>query len=175
MSLPSSFKAAFISEKGAKATIAERSLPQLKTGEVAIKITATAINPVDWKIRDSGMFVKEWPLVLGSDAAGQVVALGPETSRFAVGDRVFFQGIIGQIDSSTFQQYCKMPEALLSKTPNNITDEEAAGIHLTTVAVVTGFYDKSGQGLAAPWDEGGDQVGKGKSIIIIGGSSSVGQ
>lgn len=32
-----------------------------------------------------------------------------------------------------------------------------------------------GYGLPAPWDEGGQDVGKGKAIVIIGGSSSVGQ
>ncbi|KAM5356765.1 hypothetical protein ACJ41O_003411 [Fusarium nematophilum] len=175
MSLPTTFKAAILSGKGATHVISNRSLSPLASGEVAIKITATAINPVDWKIRDYGAFIKEWPTVLGSDASGEVVALGPDASRFAVGDRVFFQGIIGTIDASTFQQYCKMPEALLSRTPQNISDEQAAGIHLTTVAATVAFYDKSGQGLPAPWDDGGDQVGKGKAVVVLGGSSSVGQ
>lgn len=175
MSLPTTFKAALLSGKGATHVTADRSLAPLDSGEVAIKITATAINPVDWKIRDYGVFIREWPTVLGSDAAGEVVAVGPDASRFTVGDRVFFQGIIGAIDSCTFQQYCKMPEVLLSKTPQSLSDDQAAGISLTTVAAVTAFYDKSGQGLKAPWDEGGDKAGKGKAVIVLGGSSSVGQ
>lgn len=175
MSLPTTFKSALITGKAASPKVEDRSLAPLASGEVAIKITATAINPVDWKIVDSGLFIQQWPTVLGSDAAGEVVALGPDASRFKVGDRVFFQGIIGNIDASTFQQYCKMPETLLSKSPSNLSDDQAAGIFLATFAGVTAFYDKSGQGLKAPWDEGGDQVGKGKSVIILGGSSSVGQ
>ncbi|KAI8657989.1 PKS-ER domain-containing protein [Fusarium keratoplasticum] len=175
MSLPTTFKAATVAGKGENHITSERSLSPLKSGEVAIKITATAINPVDWKIRDYGVFVQEWPTVLGSDAAGEVVALGPDTSRVSVGDRVFFQGILGNIESTTFQQYCKMPEALLAKTPSSISDEQAAGIQLTTIAAVTAFYDKSGRGLPAPWDKGGDSVGKGKAVVILGGSSSVGQ
>lgn len=175
MSVPSTFKAALLQKGETKHTLTDRSLPELSSGEAAIKITATAINPVDWKIRDYGLFIQEWPTVLGSDAAGEVVAVGPDTDKVAVGDRVFFQGIIGHINSSTFQQYAKMPQELLAKTPSNITDDQAAGISLATVAGVTGFYDKSGHGLPAPWDEGGDKVGKGKSIVILGGSSSVGQ
>ncbi|KAM0433869.1 hypothetical protein ACHAPT_003812 [Fusarium lateritium] len=175
MSLPTTFKAATVAGKGEKHVTSERSLSPLNSGEVAIKITATAINPVDWKIRDYGAFVKEWPTVLGSDAAGEVVALGPDTSRLSVGDRVFFQGILGNIESTTFQQYCKMPEALLVKTPESISDDQAASIQLTTVAAVTAFYDKTGQGLPAPWDEGGEAAGEGKAVVILGGSSSVGQ
>ncbi|KAF4981732.1 hypothetical protein FZEAL_2534 [Fusarium zealandicum] len=175
MSLPTSFKAALLPGKGEVHTVSDRSLAPLSPGEVAIKVTATAVNPVDWKVRDYGFAVQEWPTVLGSDAAGQVAAVGPDVSGFSVGDRVFFQGILGNIDSTTFQQYCKMPAALVSRTPENISDEQAAGVHLTTVAAVVALYDKSGQGLPAPWDQGGDQVGKAKAILILGGSSSAGQ
>lgn len=175
MPVPHIFKAATLAGVGAKLALETRSLPDLKSGEVAVKVTATAINPVDWKIRDSGYFVDKWPTVLGSDAAGEVAALGPDVSELEVGDRVFFQGMLGHADSCTFQQYCKMPADLLLKTPKNVSDEEAAGIALATMAVIVGFYDKTGRGLTAPWDEGGDKVGKGKAIVILGGATSVGQ
>lgn len=175
MSLPSSFKAAEIPTPKAKSTLVERSLSSLEPKEIGIKITATAINPVDWKIRDYNAFLSEYPAVLGSDAAGVVAATGSDVKDFQVGDRVFFQGIIGKYDSSTFQQYCKMPAELVSKTPKNISDEEASGISLATVAVMTAFYAEEGHGMTPPWNEGGRTVGEGKSIIIIGGASSVGQ
>ncbi|KAJ4418657.1 putative secondary metabolism biosynthetic enzyme [Gnomoniopsis sp. IMI 355080] len=176
MSVPNTFKAAVVPEPGAHHVVSDRQLSPLGPGEVAIKITATAINPVDWKIRDYKVFIKDYPAVLGSDAAGTIAAVGPEvTTGFAVGDRVFFQGIIGNYDASTFQQYCKIPAALVAKTPSSITDDEAAGVSLATVAVMTGFYDTTGHGLAAPWDANGEQAGKGKAIVILGGSSSVGQ
>ncbi|KAI1338961.1 quinone reductase [Xylariaceae sp. FL0016] len=176
MSVPDTFKAAMVPEPGAKTVVQDRSLAPLGKDEVAIKITATAINPVDWKIRDYKFFLTEFPAVLGSDAAGEIVAVGSEVSGFAEGDRVFFQGIIGKYDASTFQQYCKMPAKLVGKTPGNITDDQAGGISLATVAVLTAFYDKkTGHGLTPPWDEGGRQAGKDKAIVIVGGSSSVGQ
>ncbi|KXS14295.1 GroES-like protein [Gonapodya prolifera JEL478] len=175
MTVPISFKAATIPTPGAQHVVVDRSLPAVQSGEVAIRITATAINPVDWKMRDYRAFISVYPAVVGSDAAGEIAAVGPDVVGFAEGDRVFFQGIIGNYDSSTFQQYCKMPAALVAKTPKNISDDQAAGISLATVAVVTGFYDKTGSGLPAPWDKGGDKVGAGKAIVVIGGSSSVGQ
>ncbi|KAL4920628.1 chaperonin 10-like protein [Aspergillus aurantiobrunneus] len=176
MSIPSTFKAALLHEKQPAHTLADRSFAPLGADEVGIRITATAINPVDWKIRDSGMFLSAFPAVLGSDAAGEVVAVGDRVSGLAVGHRVFFQGIVGNYDASTFQQYCKMPAALVAKTPSAITDEQAAGISLATVAGVTGLYDKSGRGLAPPpWEDAGARAGRGKAIVILGGSSSVGQ
>ncbi|KAH9906399.1 putative alcohol dehydrogenase [Xylariomycetidae sp. FL2044] len=175
MSIPETFKAATVSEAGAKHAITNRSVAPLESGEVGIKITATAINPVDWKIRDDKFWFKNPPMVLGSDAAGEIVAVGPDVTGFAVGERVFFQGILAKYDYCTFQEYCKMPAALVAKTPSSITDEQASGVSLATVAVVTGFYDKTGQGLTPPWAQDGDQVGKGKAIVILGGSSSVGQ
>lgn len=113
--------------------------------------------------------------MLGSDAAGEIAAVGPEVTGFKEGDRVFFQGIIGNYDASTFQQYCKMPAALVAKTPGTITDDEAAGVSLATVCVTTAFYDTTGHGLPAPWDADGETAGRGKAVVVLGGSSSVGQ
>ena len=175
MSLPTSFKAAVVPEAGASHTVVDRSLSTLSPDEVAIKITATAINPVDWKIRDCRIFLSEYPAVLGSDAAGEIVSLGSSVTNLSVGDRVFFQGIIGKYDSSTFQQYAKIPAALVAKTPKKVSDEQAATFWVAGMAVATGFYHKSGMGLSAPWDKNGDSVGKGKTAVILGGSSSVGQ
>lgn len=176
MTVPEKFKAGVVPEPGAQHSIAERSLPPLSAGEVAIKITATAINPVDWKIRDYKVFIKDYPAVLGSDAAGTIAAVGPDVTGFAEGDRVFFQGIIGNYDASTFQQYCKMPAALVGKTPAAVSDDQAAGVSLASVAVLTAFYDRqTGHGLAAPWEAGGERAGAGKAAVVLGGSSSVGQ
>lgn len=178
MSVPQTFKAATVPEPGAQHVVSDRELAPLAAGEVAVKITATAINPVDWKIRDYKVFIKDYPAVLGSDAAGTIAAIGPEVNpdlALNVGDRVFFQGIIGNYDASTFQQYCKLPAALVGKTPSNISDDEAAGVSLASIAVMTAFYDTTGHGLAAPWDANGQEAGKGKAIVVLGGSSSVGQ
>lgn len=175
MSLPSSHKAAVVPEAGAQHKVVDRSLAALADDEIAVKVNATAINPVDWKIRDYRVFISNFPAVLGSDAAGEVVAVGSSVTSHNVGERVFFQGIIGNYDSSTFQQYVKIPASLAAKTPKKVSDEQAATFWVAGMAVATGLYHNSGLSLAAPWDKDGDKVGKGKTAIILGGSSSVGQ
>lgn len=180
--VPSSFQAAVLPAPLSRHTVSERSLATLGPSEVAIKVTATAINPIDWKIRDQATLLgdseENYPAVLGSDAAGEIVAVGSDITGFTVGDRVFFQGILTRYDNCTFQQYCKMPAELVSHTPESISDEQAAGVQLALMAVVTGFYHKTGHALApGPWEveKGGREYGKGKAIVILGGSSSVGQ
>ncbi|TKY90933.1 hypothetical protein EX895_000931 [Sporisorium graminicola] len=175
MALPSSFKAAVLPEAGAQHTVADRSLAPLAPDEIAVKVTATAINPVDWKIRDYRFLLTEFPAVLGVEAAGEVIAVGSSVTTHAVGERVSFQGTAGNYDSSTFQQYAKVPAKLAAKTPKNVSDEQAATFWGGGFAVATGLYHNTGLSLAAPWDKDGTSAGKGKTAIILGGSSSVGQ
>jgi NADPH:quinone reductase-like Zn-dependent oxidoreductase len=178
MSIPQTHRAAYIHGKGEAPKVAERTLSKAKPNEVSIKIAATAINPVDWKLRDYGLFIVpgwEYPAILGSDGSGTVVAVGDDVTDFSVGERVFFQSGYGSADVSTFQEYINLPAEIVAKTPENISDEEAAGIVLATHAAAVAFYDKTGHGLTAPWAEGGSAVGKGKAVVVLGGSSSVGQ
>jgi NADPH:quinone reductase-like Zn-dependent oxidoreductase len=178
MQLPVKHRAAYIHAKGEAPELSDRSLGELKSHELAIKIAATAINPVDWKIRDYGLFLApnwQYPAILGSDGSGTVAAIGKDVSGFDVGERVFFQSGYGADDVSTFQEYIKIPAEIVAKTPKNISNEEASGIVLASMAAATAFYDKTGQALKAPWDEGGNEAGNGKAIVILGGSSSVGQ
>ncbi|POS74475.1 TOXD [Diaporthe helianthi] len=175
MGVPDTFKAAILPRPHAQYVLQDRSLAPLEAGEVSIKVNAAAINPLDWKVRDYNFYIEDYPAVMGSDGAGEIVAVGSGVTNFKEGDRVFFQGIAGKDDFCTFQHYAKMPAELVAKTPKSLSDEQAATVLVSTAAVVTGFYDKSGHGLTPPWAEGGEQAGKGKGVVIIGGSSAVGQ
>lgn len=150
--------------------------PKPTSSQVLIQITATAINPVDWKIVDGG-FPAKFPAVLGSDAAGIVSKVGDGVKSLSVGDRVYFQGTLGSSEGCTFQEYAVMEEALVSKTPDNVSDGEASGVQLASMAALVGLYDKSGavEVKPAPWEKGGNEAGKGQALVILGGSSSVGQ
>lgn len=58
------------------------------TGELVVKNAAIAINPLDWHIQDSGVFVQQWPTILGCDVAGEVYEVGPDVQQFKKGDHV---------------------------------------------------------------------------------------
>merc|ERR1712225_107326 len=126
-------------------------------------------------MRDYDLFLPGYPAILGSDASGTVVSLGSSVHNYSIGDRVFFQGILGTPQSSTFQQYCVMPSSLIAPIPTSTSFEQAAGISLATMAVAIAFYHTIGYGMTPPWSTGGEKFGKGKAIVILGGASSVGQ
>ncbi len=60
-------------------------------GEVRVRVVATSINPIDWKLREGakrpGMTLVP-PVILGRDAAGEVIDVGAGVTRLRVGDRV---------------------------------------------------------------------------------------
>ncbi|KAJ1556941.1 hypothetical protein HK405_001320, partial [Cladochytrium tenue] len=175
------FFAAAVPAVGAAPVVVARSLPlPPRPGDAVVRVTATSINPVDWKLQrglQPSFFDRAggFPAVLGSDAAGEVTALGPDApAGLHVGDRVFFQGLLGDYDGSTFQQFCRVPADLLAHTPPNVSDDQAAGISLATVAAAVSLYDeRMGHGLPPPWVS--SAAGAGRAIVVLGGAASVGQ
>lgn len=63
-------------------------MPEPGPDEVVIRNHAIAVNTVDWHIQDIGIFVQQWPTILGSDVAGEVYEVGDKVTRFKKGDRV---------------------------------------------------------------------------------------
>jgi NADPH:quinone reductase-like Zn-dependent oxidoreductase len=65
--------------------------PQTGPGQVKVRVVATSINPIDWKLREGmkrpGMSL-ELPAILGRDASGEVVEVGSGVTRFRPGARV---------------------------------------------------------------------------------------
>ena len=63
-------------------------MPQPGPDEVIVRNRAIAVNTVDWHMQDIGIFVQQWPTILGSDVAGEVHEVGPQVARFKKGDRI---------------------------------------------------------------------------------------
>ena len=74
----------------AKFEMADIPKPTLQPGHVLIKVNATSLNPVDWKIRTLGLpFAPDLPAVLHGDVAGVVSEIGEGVTTFQVGDEVY--------------------------------------------------------------------------------------
>src|SRR5262245_16242043 len=75
------------------------SKPWPKPGENLIEVDAESLNYRERWIIDGGMGNSwETPLTPGSDVAGRVVAVGEHVTRFAVGDRVIDNDMVGWLD-----------------------------------------------------------------------------
>ena len=81
-------KAAWLDEKGAPFRVGDAPMPSPGPNEITIRNRAVAINPLDWHMQDWGVFITQWPAILGCDVAGEVWELGSEVTRFKKGDRV---------------------------------------------------------------------------------------
>jgi len=92
-------------------------------GEVLLRHTAIGVNFIDTYIR-SGLY--PWPvehdLVLGSEAAGVVEALGPGVTGLTVGDRVAYTAANG-----AYASHRTIDARQLVKVPDGVSDEVAAG------------------------------------------------
>ncbi|CAE6379565.1 unnamed protein product [Rhizoctonia solani] len=166
----SQHRASFLLEKHGKLEIKPRSTPSPQKNQALVKVTAAAINPVDWKIIDYGIFVEKFPTILGTDGAGIVEAVGPEVTDFKVGDRVFFQGRYGSDDEATFQEKTIVQTDIISKIPDNITEDQASTIPVASIAALCELFQKTG--IEFPTN---GPTANGKGVLILGGSSSVGQ
>lgn len=58
-------------------------VPKPASQQVVVKLKATSINPIDWKLRQGylkQMFNWDFPIVVGWDAAGIITEIGSEVT-----------------------------------------------------------------------------------------------
>ncbi len=115
----------------------EAPIPELKPGEVLVRVHAVGINPPDWYLRDGfTMLPLEWqpkvafPVVLGTDISGVVEMVADDVKNFSVGDAVysmvrFPSGLAG--DSKAYAEYVSVPASEVALKPTGIDHVHAAG------------------------------------------------
>lgn len=81
-------KALFQLDPAGTLSVREYPVPAPGPGEILVEIRAAGLNPVDWKMEEF-KFVKEYPAVIGIDAAGVVKVVGEGVTSFVVGDKVY--------------------------------------------------------------------------------------
>ncbi|KAG2029034.1 chaperonin 10-like protein [Suillus americanus] len=81
-------KALFLLKKQGNFEIGSRSIPSPGARQLLVKVQSVALNPADYKSKDTGMFVTHYPAILGRDIAGIVEKVGEGVNNFRKGDRV---------------------------------------------------------------------------------------
>ncbi|ETS86512.1 hypothetical protein PFICI_00340 [Pestalotiopsis fici W106-1] len=155
---------------GVPGVIRDCSLPTsdgLGHDKVLIKVHAWAINPCDHMLQDRNM--AQYPVILGCDVAGTVEAVAPgsaATANFSIGDRVF-----GFNFNNGFQDYVTVEHKLIARIPSGMEYRDVVGFGLCSATSAMFLFGKNYLHLDIP------QLGaakKEKSVLIWGGSSSVG-
>jgi NADPH:quinone reductase-like Zn-dependent oxidoreductase len=124
------------------------SIPVAAAGEVLVKLIATSINPIDYKVRRGdmkGIMPLEFPAILGRDLAGQVVALGDGVTALAVDARVL------GLANRTYAEYVTCKAEILAAMPEGLNPVEAGALPLVlttgTQLIELGVRPRSGERL----------------------------
>jgi len=145
-------------------------IPTPSASQLLVKVLATAINPVDWKMAEYGYLVNHFPLVLGTDLCGRVEALGNQVQNFKVGDVVYLNNRVGIDNYGTFADYCVVEDYAAIIKPDEWTPEQACSIPVAASTSFLALFHNAGLNLSlhdAPEN-------RNKSILVWGGASSVG-
>jgi NADPH:quinone reductase-like Zn-dependent oxidoreductase len=132
-------------------------------GQVLVRVRAASVNPLDWKIRNGSLRLlmpARFPLILGCDAAGEVVATGPEVTRFQPGDPVFGGADVNRHGGS-HAELVLMREGALSAKPAGLSFAEAAALPVAGQTALQALRDKG-------------ELVTGEKVLINGASGGVG-
>jgi len=161
----------------------EAPFPELKPGEVLVRVHAVGINPPDWYLREGYKDLPpEWqpavsfPLILGSDMSGVVEAVATDVQGFSIGDEVF--GMVrfpSMGESAAYAEYVTAPASDLALKPAGIDHVHAAG---APMAGLTGwqFLIELGHNEANPFQPESHRPLplNGKTVLVNGAAGGVG-
>ncbi len=142
--------------------------PTPKDNEVLVKVHAASVNDWDWGLLQgvpfinrlgNGLLKPKKYMILGSDIAGQVEAVGRDVKQIKPGDEVF--GDLCQCGWGGFAEYVCAPENALGLKPASMTFNEAAAIPQAAMLAVQGLRDKG-------------QMQPGQKLLINGAGGGVG-
>ena len=101
--------------------------PEPGPGKVLVKVTAAAVNGLDWKIREGhvrNIFKLDLPATLGIEMAGIVLQTGPDVKGLVPGDRVM--AALG--GCGAYADHLVIDAEKLVLTPAELSDVDAAAI-----------------------------------------------
>jgi NADPH:quinone reductase-like Zn-dependent oxidoreductase len=133
--------------------------PVAKEGQVLVRMAATSVNPIDYKMRSGAMkafFPLEFPAILGRDIAGIVRELGPGASQFKPGDKVMAVG------SKAYAELAVAAAKDLALVPYELDLVKAAALPLVTL---------TGEQLITR----GTKIQAGQTVLVTGAVGAVGR
>ena len=128
--------------------------------EVLVKVEAAGVGPWDGWIRaGKSALPQPLPLTLGSDLAGDVVAVGPGVSRPRVGDQVY--GVTNPEFLGAYAEYAVASATMVASKPSSLDYIEAASVPVVAVTAQQALFDHA-------------QLMTGQTVVIHGAAGNVG-
>ncbi len=136
--------------------------PSPGEGEVLVRVRASSVNPFDCAVRAgyvSGWYSYSFPLILGLDISGEVVALGSGVGSVRTGQAVF-----GRVDPSrlgAYAEYAVVRAEDITPKPQSLDHIHSAAMPHVLLTAWAGLIE-------------GAQLKKGQTVLIHGAAGGVG-
>ncbi|MEJ0103240.1 MAG: NADP-dependent oxidoreductase [Bacteroidota bacterium] len=152
-------KAIVVREKGSfeNILVEEINTPVIQPDEVLVHISAAGANPVDWKAVLNGVF--PMPLILGSDIAGIIEAVGADIKNYKPGDEII--GSLQWDKQSAYAEYVATKEKYITHKPKNLSLQQSAAVPLASLTAWQALFDHG-------------HLEAGQKIVIHAGAGGVG-
>ena len=105
--------------------------PQPAAGQLLVRVKAAGVGHWDALIREGKVRLQPLPLVLGSELAGTVAAIGADVSGFNLGDEVY--GATNEQFSGAYAEYALASARGIAPKPKTLSFIEAASAPIVTV------------------------------------------
>ena len=138
------------------------TLPELGKHQVLVKVKATSVNPIDWKLREgylAQMMPWDFPIILGWDVAGEIAEVGSEVKDWQVGQAVFARPETTRF--GTYADYTIVDDHLLAKKPDSVSFEDAAAVPLAGLTAYQALFTHG-------------KLKAGEKVLIHAGAGGVG-
>lgn len=158
-------RAVVIRDFGVEPELADVPAPRPGADEVLVRLHAAGMNPFDWKVIDGalkGVVDHPFPIVMGSDGAGVVEAVGSAVDRFRPGDRVYGQFMKVARGLGSYAELTVAPaDGKLAPVPEGLALTVAAALPTASVTAYQAIEEA--------------RLADGDVILVNGASGGVGQ
>ena len=132
--------------------------------DLLVQIKAVSVNPVDTKIRIGTAPPAGETKILGWDASGVVLEVGPDVTLFKPGDEVWYAGSI--VRPGTNSELHLVDERIVGRKPQSLGHAQAAAMPLTSITAWELLFERLG---VLPGKGFGDHT-----LLIFGTAGGVG-
>ncbi|MDB5007101.1 MAG: NADPH:quinone reductase [Mucilaginibacter sp.] len=140
----------------------EVPVPRPGANEVLIRVYASSVNPVDWKIRDGirkNAFPGKLPLTMGWDVSGVIMETGSKVKNLKNGDEVYSRP--DPTKNGAFAEYIVVMADQVALKPISIDHVSAAAVPLAGLTAWQGLFTHG-------------QLQQGQKVLIHAASGGVG-
>ena len=145
--------------------VSEVAQPTFQPNGVLVRVRAASVNPHDTIVRSGKLRIvtgSKFPLGTGLDFAGEISAIGEDIHDFAVGERVWGTvPVTGKHTTAAAAEYVAVPSARVARTPEKLTDVQAAALAVVGTTAFTALADKV-------------KLKRGERVLVRGAAGGVG-